>query len=107
MYAISVLSTEYVKVVATPVVGGVAVNPTSDAVSFAIVEAGSQPTTPDWFSGIWEIDATTDPVTYIACGLVGPSGGGHVLTIGRYDVYIRITDAPEVPIKKAGPLRVV
>lgn len=100
---ISSLSKEYVRVRVFAKNAGAAVNPTADVVEMAFKSDGTEPSTPDWKTAAWETDATTDPDTYYARCLVGP-GGTVTLTDGSYDVWVRVTDSPEIPVKKAGRL---
>jgi hypothetical protein len=97
---ISVLSTEYVKVSVSARFAGAAVNPTSDAVSFALPLHGQPPVTGDWKTGSWETDSTTTPAIYYARLLVGPAG--TVYPAATYDLYVKVTDNPEVPVLLAG-----
>ena len=100
MTAISALSTEYLRFPVAATVNGATVNPTGDTVQFAFPAAASAPVT--WFAGSWE---TTAAGTYVARVLVGPTGGVITLTAGSYyDVYIKITDSPETPVRNLGTL---
>ena len=93
------LSTEYVRLQVAATVGGSTYNPTADTVQFAFPTSGVQPTT--WYSGSWE---TINGLYYARC-LVGPTGGVTTLTAGTtYDVWVKITDSPEVPVRKLGQL---
>jgi len=77
----------------------VSFDPSGDVVQFAFVSPGKTPTT--WFAGSWDTSAGT----YDAKILVGPSGT-VTLSKGRYDVYLRITDNPEIPVRLAGNLTI-
>ena len=104
---ISAVSLEYVKVPVSAREDGAVVDPTADTVQMAFLTSGS-PGVSDWKSGSWETDATTNPDTYYARCLVGPSGGTITLTAGStYQVWVKVTDNPETPVKRAGLLRVV
>lgn len=105
MLTISALSLEYVRVAVSAEEDGVAVDPTGDTVQMAFPAQGVAPVAGDWKAATWETDATTEPDTRYARCLVGP-GGTVTLAAGFYDVYVKVTDAPEVPILKAGQLRV-
>lgn len=62
-----------------------------------------------WHAGSWEGPATTrSDGTFLACALclVGP-GEPAELDSGTYVVHVRITDNPEIPVKRAGVLTVV
>lgn len=100
MATLSVLSTEYVKYEVTAAVLGIPYQPTSDVVQFAFPATGANPST--WFTGSWEIVGAH----YLARILVGPSGGATSLTVGSYDVYIKITDSPETVVRKVGTLTI-
>ena len=102
---VSSLSKEYVRVRVVAEASGVAVNPTADVVEMAFISGDTEPTSPDWKSASWETDATTDPDTYYARCLVGP-GGTVTLADGLYQVWVRVTDSPEIPVKKSGQLQV-
>lgn len=105
----SVLDTEYLPFPVSLEVDGQPYNPTGDTVQFAFM-----PTTPapaadpgpsDWHAGSWD---TVAPATYNAQVLVGPQNGGVVLTQGvEYYVWIRITDSPEVVVRKVDVLQIV
>ena len=99
--AISVLSTEYLRYVITTTVGGVHYNPTSDHVQFAFPAQGQAPAT--WVDGSWE--TLTAPTEYVARCLIGPSGA-VTLTAGTWDVWIKITDSPEIPVRYADTINI-
>jgi hypothetical protein len=103
---ISTASLEYVRVRVAATSAGAAVNPTSDAVSMAFIAGAAAPVSGDWKTASWDTDATTTPVTYRAQCLVGPSGT-VTLAAGTYTVWVKVTDSPEVPVRRAGQLRVV
>lgn len=102
----SVLDTEYLVYPVSLVVGGVALNPTGDPVAFAFKPnpANANPSSGDWNTGSW---ITTGSGTYQAQVLVGPSNGGVSLAVGLYNVWIRITDSPEIPIRVIDLLSIV
>ena len=105
LLAISSLSKEYVRVRVYAETNGVAVNPTADTVEMAFISGDTEPTSPDWKAASWETDTTTEPDTYYARCLVGP-GGTVTLADGLYQVWVRVTDSPEIPVKKSGELRI-
>lgn len=84
---------------------GVPVNPTALVVNLAFV-TGALPSPGDWKAASWETDATTEPDTYYARALVGP-GGVITLAPGSWDVWVKVTGAPEIPEKLAGQLLVI
>lgn len=89
-----VSSLGYVKVQITATINGATANPTSDQVRMAFPTTGADPTT--WYTASWE----TQGALYFARCLVGP-GGTVTLPIGFYDVYVQVTDSPEIPVVKA------
>jgi hypothetical protein len=99
---LSSLSKEYVRVSVHAKENGVVVNPTTDVVQMAFT-AGIDPVGGDWKTASWETDATSEPDTYYARCLVGP-GGTVTLAAGRYTVWLKLTDATEIPVRKIGQL---
>ena len=97
---ISVQSTEYVNVPVSARVAGSAVNPTADVVAMALPYRGVAPVSGDWKTASWETDSTTTPATHYARLLVGP--GGTAYQVGSFDVYVKVTDNPEIPVLLAG-----
>jgi hypothetical protein len=104
---ISALSLEYVHCSIAATSGGVDIDPTGDGVALAFVPQGTTPGPTDFHTGSWVQDPSTVPTTHFARALVGPIGGVVTLTPGLFDVYVKISDNPEAPVKKAGPLRVI
>jgi hypothetical protein len=98
---ISSLSTEYVQVPVQATIMGVPYNPTADAVSLAFVVGNAYPTL--WYAGSW---VTTAQGNYLAQTLIGPANGGTVLAPGTYNIYVKITDNPEVPVIPSGSVTV-
>lgn len=92
---------EYVRVPVSATEDGVDVDPTNDTVEFAAPAVGDEPTV--WVEGEWE--TSTDRIW--ARILVSGTGGGGTLEIadGTWDLWIRITDSPETPARKVGPIR--
>lgn len=108
MRIFSQLSTEFTRVAVAATASGVDVDPTADPVEMAFVPQGAVPAAGDWKTGSWETDVSTTPQTHLARILVGPGAGGVLtLTPGLFDCYIRIHDSVEVPVIKAGPVRVI
>lgn len=103
---ISASSLEYIRVQVAAYTAGAAVNPTTDAVQMAFMVGSAVPASSDWKTATWDTDSTTVPATYRARCLVG-TGGAVTLTPGTYQVWVKVTDTPETPVKLAGPLRVV
>jgi hypothetical protein len=102
----SVLDTEYLPYPVQFVIGGTAQNPTGDPVAFAFMPnpANQDPGSGDWHTGSW---VTTGTGTYMAQVLVGPSNGGVALAVGLYNVWLRITDSPEIPVEQVDLLSIV
>lgn len=98
MITISRHSTEFLRFLVKARLVGQLYNPTADTLKFSLPTKGSQPST--WVDGEWE----TVGRDYFAMVLVGP--GGVNLTAGDYDVYVKITDSPEVPVRKLDFVRV-
>ncbi len=100
-------SLEFVKIPVGLTEAGSAIDPTGDQVEMAFVAEGAGVTASTTFvSGDWETDAT-DPTTtvYYARTLVGPGGDYVPSADTAIDVYVRISDSPEVPVKKAVTIR--
>lgn len=100
---ISSLSKEYIRVPVFATEAGAVVNPTGDTVTMAFTTSGADPVGGDYKTASWEADATAVPAIYYARCVVGP-GGAAVLTAGRYTVWVKLTDSPEVPVKRVGEL---
>lgn len=99
---ISDLSTVFVRSRILATVSGAIYNPTADVVEVAFKAPGVDPAGPDWHAASWETAGTA----YYARLLIGPAGG-FVLAVGTYIMWIRITDAPEVPVLEApGTVRI-
>lgn len=98
---ISVASTEYVKVQIEPPSG---VSPSSDPVAFCFAALPELPSTPSWKTGSWQtITNTAGDADYFARCLIGPSSNPLVqLDVGRYYVFVKVTDNPAIPVKLAG-----
>ena len=103
----SSLSTEYVPVHVRATINGVSnADPTADAAQMAFIPPGSNPSSGDWRTASWTtIPATPEPL-YIAQCLVGPAGT-ITLTAGTYQVWVKITDSPEIPVEPTGLLQIV
>jgi hypothetical protein len=98
-------STEYIYV-------GITGNVPATGVEMAFLTAGVRPTSPDWETAVligsdvhalWN-EAVASGVTgdYFAACLIGAFGGGTVtLSAGDYQVWLRITDTTEQPVKIA------
>jgi hypothetical protein len=96
---LSSLSTQYV-IVPVYVVGNA--SPTGGAVQFAFPTGTGEPTT--WYTGSWQ-SGTTSP--FLAQVLVGPAGGVTTFVAGNtYNVYVKVTATPEVPVLYCGQIAV-
>lgn len=102
----SALSLEYVQAAITATAMGTPVNPTSNPVAFAFTVGTAQPATGDWKTGAWDgTQPRTPGNAYIAHCLVGP-GGTVTLSVGKYTMWVRITDTPEIPVVPFGLLHI-
>lgn len=101
---IAASSVEYVRVPVSATASGSAVDPTADTVQLAFMATASAPSSGDWKTASWETDTGTTPDTYYARCLVGSA---VTLTAGTYTVWVKVTDSPETPVKRAGLLRVI
>ena len=77
---------------------GAYVDISQDTVEMAFPAAGVAVEEGDFNTAAWEVNDEIDPPDYIASCLVGP--GGVDLDVGAYDIYVRVTDDPEIPIKQ-------
>lgn len=97
---IAAASTEYVAVNVTALntQGSLPVNPTGDNVYFAFMQQGT-PQNSDFHNAGWALGGPP----YIAQILVGPANG-VVLAQGKYTIWLKIVDNPEVPVIDVGTL---
>jgi len=80
---------------------GASYNPTADTVQMAFMPQPTQvPQPSDWQSALWATVTSNIVYPYAAYCLVGP-GGTITLGIGTYVVYVKITDNPEIPIRRS------
>jgi hypothetical protein len=91
----SVLSTAYLQVGIT-VLSPSGYDPTSNEVQFSFT-ADTYPTTQPvtWHSASW---VTFPGPAYWAECLVGPENSGVSLALGLYQVWVKVTSSPEVPV---------
>ena len=102
----SQLSTQYVFIPVSVTKSGVAYNPTGDTVQFAFAATATYvPQSGDWVAGSWDTNTTSVLFPYSAKCLVGPAGTTNP-GIGRYYMYIKISDSPEIPVLIAGLLEI-
>lgn len=80
------------------------VDPTADVVYMAFIPTDQvEPEPADWNAAAWDTSgAGLLEQFYVRC-LVGP-GGTVELDPGQYQVFVKITDSPEVPVKQAATL---
>ncbi len=100
-------SLEFIKIPIGFTESGSALDPTTDQVAMAFVTEGAGVTGSTTFiNGDWETDSsdTANPI-YYARTLVGPGGDYVPSADTAIDVYVRISDSPEVPVKKAVTVR--
>ena len=103
----SALSTEYVPVHVRATINGVSnADPTADTAQMAFLPVGTNPGVSDWHAASWTTIPATPETIYIAQCLVGPSGT-VTLTAGTYQVWVKITDSPEIPVDTTGLLQIV
>lgn len=97
MERISSQSKQYLhSVVSAQTPAGTTIDPSSDAVDLAVLATGTPPDgTTTWTAGTWTAGADS---THVAQLIVGPGSTFGTLDPGTYDVYVRITDSPEVPV---------
>lgn len=105
MYEQSSASTEYVSVPVAARSSGEPVDPTGLPAVMAFLKTSSAPSSGDWKSASWDTDSSTYPPTYRTQCLVGPSGT-VTLTAGIWTVWVKVTDSPEVPVKRAGQIKI-
>jgi len=93
---------EYVRTPVCATVNGLSYDPTGDTVEFAFCPASQTDDPPvlTWYSGQWQ---TVSGVYYAECLVGGPS---VPVAHGTYEVFVRVTDSPEIPLKSAGLLKV-
>lgn len=103
--SLSSLSNEYIRVQVSATESGAVVDPTGTAPDFAFMDdtASAEPGGGDWNAGNWETDAGP-PIIYYARILVGSAG--QVVAEGKWDVWIRITSSPEIPVRHIGRLTI-
>jgi hypothetical protein len=91
---ISTLSTEYVTIPVTATSGGSPVDLSGTTVEWAFTDPGAQPSA--WHAGDW--------LAGKARILVGPAV--IALAVGYHDVWLRVTDSPEIPVRRVGQIKV-
>jgi hypothetical protein len=91
---IPAISVEYVRVAVT---GPTGVDLGELDVEMAVVADGQTPDVDDWKVGTW--------IGSSAAVLIGP-GTPLALDQGTYDVYVKITSSPEVPVLPSGSIHI-
>lgn len=76
---------------------------TGKVIQVALPATGVAPST--WFTATVTslVEAPTGTWTATYRIIVGP-GGDVTLTVGTYDWTVRVTDTPEIPVRKAGTI---
>ncbi len=92
---IEALSTEYIHIPVTSD-GDVTAAP----VSIAIVARGTEPDSGDWQNAAWKPNTTPPQATV----LIGPGTPFGLEQGSAYDVWVRVTESPEIPIRRAGSI---
>ena len=96
---ISSLTREFFRVPVAATENGVQVDPTADTVEFAFeTTKAAEPAA--WVAGSWETDATGPDPVYFGRIEVGLAPAAFPLVDGEYWAWIKITDAPEIPIRQ-------
>lgn len=104
MRTVSAASREYVPASVTATVAGSPYSPIADPVDFGFTSIGAAAPTL-WYPGLWDAAPNPGTSTYTAQCLVGP-GGTVTLAQGEYQVWIRVTDNPEMPVLPVGLLSI-
>lgn len=94
-------SLQYIPIEVTTSAG----DPTGDVIQAAFVAPNTRPGPSDWQAAFWTgaVNPTLQPGTYMALCLIGV-GASFTPAAGEYQVYIKITDSPEIPVLPAGTL---
>lgn len=103
----SVESRVFVPATVTATSRGLPYNPTGDVVQFAFTASGASLAGATWVAGEWDGDSPVPGTSsdYTALCLVGP-GGTVALPVGTYQVSVKITDSPEIPVLSAYLLKI-
>jgi hypothetical protein len=91
---IPAISVEYVQVAVT---GPAGLDLSELDVELAVVADGQVPDVGDWKDGAW--------IGSSAAVLIGP-GSSLELMPGTYDVYVKITSSPEIPVLPSGSIHI-
>lgn len=104
------ISLEYIRVATSATdEDGATVDPTADGVALAFVTEGDPvDVDTDFITGDWETDVSTPTAPiYYARVLAGPAPDSDYVPVAdtSIDIYAKVTDNPEIPIRKAGTVR--
>lgn len=99
---LSTASLQYVRARVTASTAAGPINPTGDTVAMALLPVGVTPGSGDWQTASWDPGGVNSGA-YLAQCLVGP-GGAITLIAGTYQVWVKVTDNPEVPVLPAGTI---
>ena len=97
MIQVSRYSVVYIKIPVKAVKNGVSYDPTSDAVAMAFTQGTATPTA---------VAASWEPGTQKARIQVGTGTAVGALAPGFWDIWVKITDSPEVPFEKVDLLEI-
>lgn len=84
------------------------INPTPYTVALAFLAQETQPNgLTTWYTASWvTVVRSGFPTIYKAKLLIGP-GGAIALTVGSWDVWIRVSHPVEVPVEKSDTILIV
>lgn len=103
-YRIYASSLEYVTAEVDATLAGAPFDPTGDTVEMAFIPLDQvEPGGADWVAASWETVGSGLTVRYLSKCLVGPAGA-TTLAPGLYQVFVRVQDVPEIPVKQAATL---
>jgi hypothetical protein len=100
MKDVSALSKQYIRVIVKAKdENGVDIVIGSDVVEFAFMLNGNDPASLDWKTGAWG-------AANVARIMIGPGTAAALVAGNQYQVWVRVTDNPEVPVLKVDALNV-
>lgn len=98
--AVEASTAEEILVPVVASLNGAAVVPTSLTVDYSIEAAAIPPTVPSWSAALWSTsNQFASPVYRVAVPVSG-------LSVGEYDLWLRIIDSPNEPVHYVGRLQV-
>lgn len=81
-------------------------DPLSDVVAFAFTARGTQPVSADWLTGEWKPGQAWTAGQPVTARILAGAGGTYTPTAGSVvDVWVRVTDNPEIPVRRAGTVK--